>query len=84
MAPAGRLTSLSQAENLLAAGTVDMIGAVREFIAEPELIKNALEGREDRSRTCTACNFCIGARQMGRGNSWGCTINPASAYPELL
>jgi 2,4-dienoyl-CoA reductase-like NADH-dependent reductase (Old Yellow Enzyme family)/pyruvate/2-oxoglutarate dehydrogenase complex dihydrolipoamide dehydrogenase (E3) component len=78
MAPPGRLTTLAQAEKLIAEGTVDMVGAVREFIAEPELIKNALEGREDRNRTCTACNFCVGRREMGRGSSWGCTINPAT------
>ena len=71
-----RLTSLQQAESLLAAGTVDMVGAVRAFLAEPELIKNAREGREDRNRICIASNFCRSAGRLRTGA--GCVLNPAS------
>src|SRR5690606_7600694 len=53
----GRLTSVAHADQMIADGTMEMVGAVRELIAEPELVKNALEGRADRNRTCTACNF---------------------------
>jgi 2,4-dienoyl-CoA reductase-like NADH-dependent reductase (Old Yellow Enzyme family) len=75
MACAGRLTSIAQVEQLLADDVADMIGCVRGLIAEPELLRNAIEGHEERSRTCIACNSCIGAnRKVG----WGCVINPAT------
>jgi pyruvate/2-oxoglutarate dehydrogenase complex dihydrolipoamide dehydrogenase (E3) component len=53
---------------------VDLVGAARGLMAEPHLVKHALEGREEDSRTCTHCNIC---RRRGRG-MWGCAINPAT------
>ena len=76
MGAAGRVTTLAEAEDLIASGTMDLVGAVRGLIAEPELLRNALEGREDRNRTCIACNFCIGSFQQSTG--WGCVINPGT------
>lgn len=71
----GRLTSIAEAETALASGVCDMVGAARALIAEPELVKNARIGQEDRSRTCIACNWCMAARTEG---AQGCAINPAS------
>ncbi len=71
----GRLTSVAEGEAALEAGACDMVGAARALIAEPELVKNAYEGNEDRSRTCIACNWCVGAPSHGAA---GCAINPAS------
>jgi 2,4-dienoyl-CoA reductase-like NADH-dependent reductase (Old Yellow Enzyme family)/thioredoxin reductase len=71
----GRMTSVADAERIIAAGVCDMVGAARGLIAEPELVKNAREGREDRSRVCIACNWCI-EFDWTQG---ACTINPASA-----
>lgn len=76
----GRLTAVADAEAAIAAGVCDMAGAARALIAEPELVKNANEGREQRSRTCIACNWCLAA--LGDG-AQGCSINPAS-YRERL
>ena len=76
----GRVTSMSEAEEAIAAGVCDVVGAARQLIAEPEFVKNAREGQEVRSRTCIACNWCTAA--MGDG-AQGCTINPAS-YRERL
>jgi 2,4-dienoyl-CoA reductase-like NADH-dependent reductase (Old Yellow Enzyme family)/pyruvate/2-oxoglutarate dehydrogenase complex dihydrolipoamide dehydrogenase (E3) component len=72
----GRVTKIADAERMIAEGVADMVGAVRGLIAEPELVRNAREGREDRSRTCIACNYCIAGVQLS--GSYGCTINPAS------
>ena len=57
----GRLTSIADGEAAIAAGVCDMVGAARALIAEPELVKNAYEGNEERSRTCIACNWCLEA-----------------------
>jgi pyruvate/2-oxoglutarate dehydrogenase complex dihydrolipoamide dehydrogenase (E3) component len=50
-------------------------GAARGLIAEPQLVSNAFYGREALSRTCIACNWCLGSLADGAA---GCAINPAS------
>ncbi|MBO0729682.1 MAG: FAD-dependent oxidoreductase [Acidimicrobiaceae bacterium] len=76
----GRMTSVADAEEVVASGLCDMVGAARALIAEPHLVKNAYEGNEERSRTCIACNWCLEALSRGAA---GCSINPAS-YRERL
>ncbi len=76
----GRITSVAEADAAIAAGACDMTGAARQLIAEPQLIQNARRGREERSRTCIACNWCTAA--VGDG-AQGCVLNPAS-YRERL
>ncbi|MBO0727771.1 MAG: FAD-dependent oxidoreductase, partial [Acidimicrobiaceae bacterium] len=76
----GRTTSVAEAEAAIASGVCDMVGAARALIAEPELVKNAYEGNEERSRTCIACNWCL--EGLSRGSA-GCAINPAS-YRERM
>lgn len=76
----GRTTSMADAEAAIAAGICDMVGAARALIAEPEFVQNARNGKEDQSRTCIACNWCLSA--LGDG-AQGCSINPAS-YRERL
>jgi pyruvate/2-oxoglutarate dehydrogenase complex dihydrolipoamide dehydrogenase (E3) component len=71
---------MADAEAAIAAGVCDVVGAARQLIAEPEFVKNARAGREERNRTCIACNWCTAA--MGDG-AQGCVINPAS-YRERL
>ena len=73
----GRVTTIAQAETLIADGVFDMVGATRAQLAEPELIKNAMEGHEDKNRTCIATNFCFAAGQGGRVG-FGCVLNPAT------
>lgn len=76
----GRLTNVADAEEAIRSGLCDMVGAARALMAEPQLVNNALEGKEDRSRTCIACNACMAAGQDG---AQVCAINPAS-YRERL
>lgn len=71
----GRLTEISQAEEAIASGLCDMVGAARALMAEPYLVKNAFDGNEGLSRTCIACNACMAAGQDG---AQVCAINPAS------
>jgi len=76
----GRVTSMAEAEEAIASGTCDVVGAARQLIAEPEFVQNARRGREERSRVCIACNWCTAS---GGDGAQGCTINPAS-YRERL
>jgi 2,4-dienoyl-CoA reductase-like NADH-dependent reductase (Old Yellow Enzyme family) len=71
----GRLTSIADAEAALASGVCDMVGAARALMAEPELVRNARDGNEDRSRTCIACNVCMATMHEGAQT---CAINPST------
>jgi 2,4-dienoyl-CoA reductase-like NADH-dependent reductase (Old Yellow Enzyme family) len=71
----GRTTSIAEAEAAIAAGVCDMVGAARALIAEPELVKNAFEGKEEQSRICIACNWCLASLYDG---AMSCAINPTS------
>jgi thioredoxin reductase len=72
-----RITTLAEAERALTGGVVDMVGAARALIAEPDLVRNARDGQEDRSRTCIACDYCVG-EMTKRSGAFGCAINPAT------
>lgn len=76
----GRITRMAEAEEAIAAGTIDMAGSARQLIAEPQFVRLAREGREEEGRICIACNWCTAA---GSDGAQGCTINPAS-YRERL
>jgi 2,4-dienoyl-CoA reductase-like NADH-dependent reductase (Old Yellow Enzyme family) len=71
----GRLTSIADAEAVIASGLCDMVGAARALMAEPDLLKNAWEGHEERSRTCIACNVCMATMHEGAQT---CAINPVT------
>ena len=73
----GRLTSVAEAEEIIAADVCDMVGSARALIAEPHLVRNAREGREERSRTCIHCNWCMSSFFF---NAFGCSINPSSSH----
>ena len=77
----GRLTSIADGEAAISSGVCDMVGAARALIAEPNLVKNAYEGNEERSRTCIACNWCL--HGMLDDYAQSCTINPVS-YRERM
>jgi 2,4-dienoyl-CoA reductase (NADPH2) len=76
----GRITRMVDAETALAAGVCDVIGSARQLIAEPRFVRHAREGTEVQSRTCIACNWCLGGMAVG---AFGCAINPAS-YRERI
>jgi 2,4-dienoyl-CoA reductase-like NADH-dependent reductase (Old Yellow Enzyme family)/NADPH-dependent 2,4-dienoyl-CoA reductase/sulfur reductase-like enzyme len=74
----GRLTSVAEGEAALASGLCDVVGAARAFIAEPDLVRNALEGKEEQSRTCIACNWCL--HGMLTDGAMSCPLNPSSYH----
>lgn len=81
MSVMGRLTSIADAEAFLEAGACDMVGAARALIAEPNLVNHAFEGTEERSRTCIACNWCMGGMHEA---SQSCTVNPTAWHERRL
>ncbi|HMG99595.1 MAG TPA: FAD-dependent oxidoreductase [Gaiellales bacterium] len=64
-----------EAEALLAAGAADAVGMTRALIADPDLPRRLVEGREEERILCTGCNQgCIGHYHLGLTIS--CLQNP--------
>ncbi len=75
----GRIKDPLQAEQILADGHADMIGMVREQIAEPFFAEKARAGRVENIRLCISCNQeCIG--RAGLNLEIGCIENPATGH----
>ncbi|CAN5196748.1 FAD-dependent oxidoreductase [soil metagenome] len=70
----GRMTEPADAERLIAEDKMDMVGAARAYIAEPDFARNAETGRHTESRRCIACNHCL----EGILSGVNCVINPAT------
>ena len=71
---AGRLTTMAEAEDLLAAGDAKLVSFVRAMIADPHLAAKSFAGRESEVRPCINCNQkCIG--NIGRRAPVGCVVN---------
>jgi len=79
----GRVKDPHQAEQALADGVCDLVGMVRQQIAEPETARKAREGRVEEIRLCVSCNQdCIG--REGLNLEIGCIENPASGHELTL
>ncbi len=78
-----RIHEPAEAEALLAAGAADAVGMTRALIADPELPRRVLEGREDGRILCTGCNQgCIGHYHLGMPIS--CLQNPRTGRERTL
>lgn len=82
----GRFNHPEQAEAVLARGDADLIAFGRQFLADPDFLIKAKEGRSADIRRCIACNQgCIEREMLGEGNI-RCSINPETGqeliYPQ--
>jgi 2,4-dienoyl-CoA reductase-like NADH-dependent reductase (Old Yellow Enzyme family) len=78
-----RVLDLAEAERLVAEGVTDVVGMTRAQIADPDLVRKALEGREDETIHCVACNqACIG--HYHAGTPIGCVVNPRTGRERTL
>ncbi len=55
---AGGIHSFEQAEEILARGDGDLIGAARQSLADPDWFKKLREGRGSEVRRCLYTNYC--------------------------
>lgn len=76
---AGNISTMEEAEEMVASGKVDVVGMARAYIADPELIRKSVRGESHKVRPCLRC-------LDGCGLSWWgypvrCTVNPAFGEP---
>jgi 2,4-dienoyl-CoA reductase-like NADH-dependent reductase (Old Yellow Enzyme family) len=75
-----RITTASQAEQIVASGAADLVGMNRALIADPELPAKARRGADGEIRPCVGSNQgCIG--RIVSGASMRCTVNPRVGEP---
>lgn len=78
-----RINNPGTAEDILASGAADMISMARPFLADPNFMKKAYEGRQDEINTCIGCNqACLDHTFVGRTAS--CLVNPVAAHENSL
>ncbi|WP_372861852.1 FAD-dependent oxidoreductase [Spongiibacter sp.] len=78
-----RINTPEVAEQVLARGDADMVSMARPFLADPEFIVKAVEGRSDEINTCIGCNqACLDHVFTGRTAS--CLVNPRACHETEL
>jgi 2,4-dienoyl-CoA reductase-like NADH-dependent reductase (Old Yellow Enzyme family)/thioredoxin reductase len=70
----GRITNPEIAEEILEADEADAILLARQYFADAEWAKKAMEGRAEDIRRCVAANYCW--RSVIRGGRVQCVYNP--------
>lgn len=74
-----RINTPETAEQLLAQGSCDMVSMARPFLADPEFVNKAEQGRGDEINTCIGCNqACLDHTFSGRITS--CLVNPRACH----
>ncbi len=78
-----RINTPELAESVLARGDADMVSMARPFLADPEFVRKAAEGRADEINTCIACNqACLDNIFAHRLCS--CLVNPRACHESVL
>jgi len=82
----GRFSDPALADEVIGRGDADLVAFGRQFLADPDFLIKAREGRTEDIRKCLACNQgCIERLMLGEGNI-RCAINPETGqetiYPE--
>lgn len=74
-----RLNMPEVAEQVLADGCGDMVSMARPFLADPEFVNKAAQGRSADINTCIACNqACLDHAFKGKLAS--CLVNPRAGH----
>ena len=70
-----RVNTPALAEEIVARGEADMVSMARPFLADPEFVRKAAEGRADEINVCIACNqACLDF--IFRERAATCLVNP--------
>jgi len=78
-----RINTPEVAETVLSDGDADMVSMARPFLADPEFINKASEGRADEINTCIGCNqACLD--HIFAGKMVSCLVNPRACHETLI
>lgn len=82
----GNIFTVEEAEEIIASGKADVVGMCRSLMADPELIHNAIQGEDEKTRPCLRC--MDGCGKIFYGFPVRCAVNPVVGrefkYKEIL
>jgi 2,4-dienoyl-CoA reductase (NADPH2) len=78
-----RITMPDLAEQVLADGSADLVSMARPFLADPDWVRKATEGRADEINTCIACNQACLDHTFARKTA-SCLVNPRAGHETTL
>ncbi len=78
-----RINTPEVAEQVLADGDADMVSMARPFLADPEFVNKAAQGRSDEINTCIGCNQACLDHTFG-GKLTSCLVNPRACHETEL
>ncbi len=74
VAVVGNITSLAEAEEIIASGQADIVAMAKAYMADGDILRKSVRGQAADVRPCTRCDWC------GNANNYGtvmrCAINP--------
>lgn len=79
----GRFRTLEEADQVIRQGDADMVGIVRDLIADPELVSKSLAGNAELVRPCIGCNQGCAAGALVTGHM-ECTVNAAVGRERVM
>jgi len=78
-----RINTPEVAEEVLERGDADMVSMARPFLADPDFVNKAAEGRADEINTCIGCNqACLD--HIFEGKITSCLVNPRACHETEL
>ncbi|NIY71647.1 NADPH-dependent 2,4-dienoyl-CoA reductase [Marivivens donghaensis] len=78
-----RINDPAVAESVLQDGCADMVSMARPFLADPDFVRKAADGRADQIAPCIACNqACLDHTFSGKLTS--CLVNPRACHETEL
>lgn len=78
-----RINTPEVGEQLLADGLADMVSMARPFLADPDFVRKAAQGRGDEINTCIGCNQACLDHTFG-GKITSCLVNPRACHETEL
>lgn len=78
-----RISMPDLADRVIADGKADMVSMARPFLADPDWVAKAAEGRDDEINTCIGCNQACLDHTFSKKTA-SCLVNPRAAHETLL
>jgi hypothetical protein len=79
---AARIPDVATARHAVASGKLDMVGMTRAHMADPQIVRKIIEGREADIRPCVGATYCLD--RIYQGGMALCIHNPATGREETM
>ena len=78
-----RINTPAVAESVLTEGRADMVSMARPFLADPDWVKKAEQGRDEEINTCIGCNQACLDHIFSRRTA-SCLVNPRACHESII